>query len=137
MSDVLVKDRPFVVFERDTPAAEVIQRVAARGWQDVFPVLSTDRSVVGVVTSDVLRTVMREPELADIAIADDLMLPPIVVGDGDHVNSAVELLLLHGVREIVVVNDEGRVVGFLDEAEVTQLYRASSQGAATPAVKAR
>ncbi len=137
VSDVMVKDRPFVVFERDTPAADVIQRVAAGGWQDVFPVLSADRSVVGVVTSDVLRTVMREPELADITIADDLMLPPIVVGDGDDVNSAVELLLLHGVREIVVVNDEGRVVGFLDEAEVTKLYRASSQGAATPAVKAR
>ena len=75
---------------------------------------------------------MREPELANITIADDLMMPPIVVGEGDDVNAAVELLLLNGVREIVVVNDEGRVVGFLDEAEITQLYRASTQGAAAP-----
>ena len=57
------------------------------------------------------------------------------MGDGDDLNAAVELLLLHGVREIVVVNDEGRVVGFLDEAEVTQLYRNSTQGGAVPAPK--
>ena len=92
--------------------------------------LSADRNVVGVITTDVLRTVMQEPELANIAIADDLMMPPVVVGEGDDVNAAVELLLLNGVREIVVVNDEGRVVGFLDEAEITQLYRASTQGTA-------
>ena len=76
VGDVTVKDRPFVVFERDTPAVEVVQRVAAGGWQDVFPALSEDKSVVGVITSDVLRTVMREPELANITIAEDLMMPP-------------------------------------------------------------
>jgi chloride channel protein, CIC family len=101
-----------------------------------LPVLSTDKSVVGVITAEVLRAVVREPELSNITIADDLMVPPVVVGDGDDVNSAVELLLLHAVREIVVVNDEGRVVGFLDEAEITQLYRASTQGADATAVKA-
>ena len=54
---------------------------------------------------------MREPELANITIAEDLMMPPIVVGDGDDLNAAVELLLLRGVREIVVVNDEGALTG--------------------------
>jgi chloride channel protein, CIC family len=127
--DVIVKDRPFAVFERRTSAAEVIQRVAAGGWQDVFPVLSEDETVVGVVTTEILRTVMRHPELANITIADDLMMPPIVIGEGDDVNAAVELLLLHGVREIVVVNDEGRVVGFLDEAEITQLYHVQGASA--------
>jgi hypothetical protein len=33
------------------------------------------------------------------------------------------------VREIVVVNDEGRVVGFLDEAEITQLYHVQGTSA--------
>ena len=93
VGDVLVKDRPFVVFARDTPAAEVVQRVAGGGWQDVFPVLSADQNVVGVITTEVLRTVMQEPEIAAIAIADDLMAPPIVVGEGEDVNAALELLL--------------------------------------------
>jgi chloride channel protein, CIC family len=136
IGDVVVKDRPFVAFERDTPAAEVIRRIAAGGWQDVFPVLSADKNVVGVITTEVLKTAMQEPEISAIAIADDLMTAPIVVSEGDDVNRAVELLLLHGSREIVVVDDEGRIVGFLDEAEITQLYRAATQGAAVSATKA-
>jgi CIC family chloride channel protein len=135
VGDVLVKDRPFVVFARDTPATEVVQRVAGGGWQDIFPVLSADKNVVGVITTEVLRTVMQEPEISAIAIADDLMSPPIVVGEGEDVNAALELLLMHGAREIVVVDDEGGIVGFLDEAEITQLYRGATQGASTPAPK--
>jgi CIC family chloride channel protein len=136
VADVMVKDRPFVAFERATPALEVIHRVASGGWQDVFPVLSAEKSVVGVITSDVLKTVLQEPELSSITIADDLMMTPIVVGEGDDVSVAVELLLLHGVREIVVVDDEGRIVGFLDEAEITQLYRAATQATADPSPRA-
>jgi CIC family chloride channel protein len=129
VGDVVVKNRPFVVFARQTPASEVVQRVADGGWQDVFPVLSPDNSVVGIITTDVLRTVMQEPEISLIAIADDLMAPPVVVGEGDDVNAALELLLVNGTREIVVVDDEGRIVGFLDEAEITQLYREASASA--------
>jgi CIC family chloride channel protein len=127
VGDVLVKDRPFVVFGRATPAVEVIQRVATGGWQDVFPVLSEDKNVVGVITTEILRTVMQEPEISAFAIADDLMEPPIVVGEGEDVNAALEILLLHSARELVVVDDEGRIVGFLDEAEITQLYREATQ----------
>jgi CIC family chloride channel protein len=133
VGDILVKDRPFVVFERDTPAADVILRVAAGSWQDVFPVLSADKTVIGVITTEVLRTVMQDPELSGITIADDLMMPPVVVGEGDDVNTALQVLLLHGAREVVVVDDEGRVVGFLDEAEITKLYLAATQRAAAPA----
>ena len=136
VGDVMVKGRPFVVFERTAPAADVLQRIAAGGWQDVFPVLSAERTVAGIITTEVLKTMMQDPELATITIADDLMTPPLIVGEGDDVNVAVELLLLHGAREIVVVDDEGRVIGFLDEAEVTQLYRATTQGATPPPPKA-
>ena len=54
---------------------------------------------------------MQEPEISAFAIADDLMVPPIVVGEGEDVNAALEILLLHGAREIVVVDDDGRIVG--------------------------
>jgi CBS domain-containing protein len=97
-------------------------------------VLSVDESVVGVITVEVLRTVMQEPEIAAIVIADDLMVPPIVVGEGEDVNAALELLLRHGARQIVVVDDEGRIVGFLDETEITQLYRAAPQANSAPKV---
>jgi CIC family chloride channel protein len=129
VADVVVKERPFVTFRRQTPAFEVVRRVAAGGWQDVFPVLSEDQRLVGIITTDILRAVAQEPSIAALTIADDMMLPPIVVHDTDEVSSALEVLLLHDAREVVVVDATGHVIGFLDEAEVTRLYHASTHGA--------
>jgi CIC family chloride channel protein len=135
VGDVLVRGRPFAVFGQDTSAADVVRRVADARLQDVFPVLSSDESVVGVIRADVLRTVMQEPEISAIAIADDLMEPPIVVGVGEELKTALELLLTRDAREIVVVDDDGRIVGFLDAAEITKLYREATEGVAAGASK--
>ncbi len=126
VTDILVKHRPYVFFRRQTPAVEVVRRVAAGGWQDVFPVLSEDQTVVGTIHTAVLRTVAEEPSIAQLAIADDMMLAPVIVHDTDEVSSALEILLRHDAREVVVVDDEGHVVGFLDEAEITRLYHSST-----------
>ena len=131
VADVVVKGRPYVSFRRQTPATEVVRCVADGGWQDVFPVLSEDQKVVGIVTTEVLRLVAQEPGIIELAIADDMMLPPVVVHETDDVSSALGVLLRHDAREVVVIDEEGRVVGFLDEAEITRLYHASTHAAAT------
>jgi hypothetical protein len=33
----------------------------------------------------------------------------------------------HGLREIPVVGEDGRIVGFLDEAEITRVYHDATQ----------
>jgi CIC family chloride channel protein len=126
VADVVVRDRPYVAFRRDTSAREVVDRIASGGWQDVFPILSPDGKVLGVITTEILRTVAQEPGIAEIAIADDLMVSPVVVQDSEDVSTALEVLLRHNAREVVVVDDGTRIVGFLDEAEITRLYRAST-----------
>jgi hypothetical protein len=50
------------------------------------------------------------------------MGPPAVVHDSDDVSSALEILVQQGTREVVVVDYEERIVGFLDENEITRLY---------------
>lgn len=127
VGDVLVKGRPFATFLRDTSAAEVVSRIASGGWQHVFPVLSTDHSLAGVIAAEVLLVVTQEPEISATAIADDLMVAPIVVDENDDVKTALELLLLHDARQLVVVDDAGRIVGFLDQAEIAQLYRKATE----------
>jgi CIC family chloride channel protein len=128
VSEVLVKDRPYAVFREGTPAADVVREVAAAQWQDVFPVLSPEGKVVGVITTDILRTVAQEPGITPLAIAHDMMLAPIVVHDSADVTSALEVLLLHNARDVVVVDDDGQVVGFLDVAEITRLYLDATHG---------
>jgi Mg/Co/Ni transporter MgtE len=51
------------------------------------------------------------------------MIPPVSVKDTDDLQRALEVILEYGLREIVVVDDKGHIVGFLDEAEITRVYR--------------
>jgi chloride channel protein, CIC family len=123
VGDVLVRDRPYAKFTTRTPAREVIQKAAATTWQDVFPVLDEQGKLVGIVLSDVLRTMAANPDLGEFAIAHDLMVPPASVQDSDDLQRALQAILEHGLREIVVVGQDGRIVGFLDEAEITRVYQ--------------
>jgi CIC family chloride channel protein len=123
VSDVVVRDRPYATFTTRTPAGEVVQKAAASSWQDIFPVLDDDGKVVGMVLSDVLRTIAANPDLTHLAIAHDFMVPPASVGDTDDLQRALETILEHGLREIVVVDAQDRIVGFLDEAEITRVYQ--------------
>jgi CIC family chloride channel protein len=122
VGDVVVRDRPYVTFERRTPAAEVIQKVASSAWQDAFPVVSEDGKLEGIVSAEILRTMAADPDLAGFALADDMMTAPLSVNEADDLHVALEAMLTHGVRELLVIDDEGRIIGFLDEAEITRNY---------------
>jgi CIC family chloride channel protein len=122
VGDVVVKDRAYATFETRTPAREVIDKAAASAWQDVFPVLDGDGKLVGIVLSDVLRTMAANPDLGELAIALDLMIPPVSVKDTDDLQKALQALLEHGLREVLVVDDAAKIVGFLDESEITRVY---------------
>ncbi len=122
VTDVIVRDRPYATFTTRTPVGEVIQTAAQNAWQDVFPVLDEGGKLVGIVVSDILRTIAANPDLGQFAIAHDLMVPPVSVSDTDDLQRAVEVILEHGLREIVVVGESGRIVGFLDEGEITRFY---------------
>ena len=65
--DILALDRPYVTFDPETRGDEIVAKIAQSEWQDAFPVLSHDRKLVGVVSSDVLRTLAAEPALAPAA----------------------------------------------------------------------
>lgn len=114
VGDVVVKDRPYVTFERKTPAREVIEKVAESAWQDAFPVLDDRGKLAGIVSSEVLRTMAADPDLSTLALADDMMVAPVSVMDSDDLHTALEVLLANNARELLVVDAEARIVGFLD-----------------------
>jgi CIC family chloride channel protein len=126
VTDILVRDRPYATLTLRTPASEVVQKAAAMAWQDVFPVLGEGDKLVGIVLSDVLRTMAANPDIGQLTIAHDLMVPPVSVLDTDNLQRALEIILEHGLREIVVVDDAGRIIGFLDEAEITRAYHSNT-----------
>jgi chloride channel protein, CIC family len=126
VGDVFVRDRVHASFEARTPARVVIEKVAATSWQDVFPVLDEGGKLVGIVLSDVMRTMAANPDIGPLAIAHDLMIPPVSVRDTDDLQRALDTILEHGLRELVVVDEEGRIVGLLDEADITRVYQSAT-----------
>jgi CIC family chloride channel protein len=123
--DVLVRDRAYATLEERTPASVIIEKVATSTWQDVFPVLDAHGKVTGMVLSEVLRTMAANPDLGALTIAHDLMVPPVSVLDIDDLQSALRAILQHGLREIMVLGEDGKIAGFLDEAEITRVYQES------------
>lgn len=126
VDSVIVKDRPLVAFRRDTPAREVIRGVAGADWQDAFPVLSDGGELVGVVTTDILRAASSEPDLGTVALADDMMAAPVSVRETEDLHAALEVMLANGMRELLVTDVDGKVVGVVDEAEITAAYLAAT-----------
>jgi CIC family chloride channel protein len=120
--DVMIAGRPFVSFELRTPVHEVLRRAADSSWQDVFPVLDGAAKMAGMITNDVVRVLATERDLEGLTLAADAMQPPVTVRPEDDLRAAIEVMLAHGVREVPVVDPEGRIIGFLDESEVGQAY---------------
>jgi CIC family chloride channel protein len=123
--DVAVRDRPFISFEMATPAHDVIHKIADSSWQDVFPVVGADGKMAGIVDTELLRTFASQPDFELVTVAADLMRSPISVPTSESLHAAIDLMLAHQLRELPVVDEEGKVVGFLDEADVTRAYMAA------------
>lgn len=130
VGSVVIGGRDIVHFKRHTPAADVLRSVAAAEWQDAFPVLDAGDVLVGVVTTDILRAAATEPDVTHLAVADDMMAAPIFVREDDDLHQALELMLAHGMRELVVIDAKDRVIGVVDEAEITAAYLAATSASA-------
>lgn len=130
IGNIVIRDRPFISFRRDTPASEVIHHVGASEWQDIFPVLEPDGTLVGVLSVEVLRTLACSPDVAAFTLVHDMMVPPISVRDDDDLHTALETLLLHQVRELLVTDQDGKIVGIVDESEITRAYHDATTAAA-------
>lgn len=126
VDDVLVKNRELVTFHRRATAAEVILRVGSAASQNAFPVLGSDGRLCGVITAEILRTTSVEPDVGVIALADDMMAPPVAIRASDDLHRALEVLLASGLREVIVTDASDRVVGLLDQTEITAAYLAAT-----------
>jgi CIC family chloride channel protein len=128
VGDVMITDATFVSFEPATSASEMLRRITDASWQDVFPVLDDNKKMLGFVTSDSLRIVAAEPELAPMTVAADAMLPPVSLRPHDTLRAAAEAFVANGVREIPVLDEEGRIAGFIDEADIGKSYLDATVG---------
>jgi chloride channel protein, CIC family len=111
-----------VSFSPDAPLSELIGATARGGWQDVFPVVGAEGQLVGLVTAPGIVMVASEPESCAWLLAADVMLPPTALRPDDDLRRATEVMVQSGLRELPVLDIDGKLVGFLDEADIAHSY---------------
>jgi CIC family chloride channel protein len=117
--DVLDRTHAVARVARDTAAGELMRLAHVHADQDLFPVFDGE-VLCGIVVVDDLRAVAADHSLATQKVAADLMREPVTVASEAPLQRAAELLLSHGVRELVVVDENERMLGLLDEHEVSR-----------------
>lgn len=121
VESVLTSHRPFVSFDRASRAEDLVRRSAEQEWQDIYPVLEDGR-LIGVVTAESIRLLAAQPDAAPLVVAADLMRPPLAVRATADLRETALLMLENGLRELPVTDTDGRVVGFVDEADIARLF---------------
>jgi CBS domain-containing protein len=108
-----------------TPKArgnELLEVVESSGRQEVFPVVDESRRVVGLITLEDLTAFASEADLEAIVCATDLMRPPVALLATDLASRALELMLSMGVRELPLVDPDGKLLGLITEAAIAHEY---------------
>ncbi len=122
VSDLVTRGGRYATFSPATPAAEMLFVASDLPSQDVFPVMDAGGLLRGLVSADSLRLLAADREGTSWAVAADLMTAPVTVAPGDHLRRAADRLVSNGLRELPVVESDGRIVGFIDEAEIARVY---------------
>jgi len=122
VSDLVARAGPHASFAPATPAGEMLVVASDLPSQDVFPVIDAGGVLRGLVSGEALRVLAADREGTFWAVAADLMTAPVTVTPADHLRRAAERLVNNNLRELPVVDGEGRIVGFIDEAEIARVY---------------
>jgi CIC family chloride channel protein len=120
VADVPLSRRGDCCFSRGVDAAELLGNLDRS--QQVFPVTDGDR-LVGLVTVDDLSLLAAESELLNgLVKATDLMRSPIALRPQDDLRVALQTMVSTGLRELPVIDEQGRILGLLDEAAIAHAY---------------
>jgi len=120
--ELMRENEPLVCFRPDTSSSQVEAGVAQASHQEIFPIVDESGRLLGMIRSGLLRGAAGEVADARWTLAADLSEPPISVRPDDDLRVASERMLQNELRELPIVDAEGRVVALLDESEIAEIY---------------
>lgn len=116
--DVVRLDRAFVPVASSLRVDELARLVEQAEHQDVFPVLDEHQRLCGVISAESLRIVASNPELHAVAVAADLMAPPIAIHLGDDLRTVAQLMVARDLRSLPVLDERGTVIAMVDQHDL-------------------
>ena len=134
--EVLSRDKAFITFTPELPARTVLQRISETADQDVFPVVNAQNALVGLISADTLRYLASHRDVEGWALAADIMQAPLTLRSDTDLRSALLTMNEHGLREVPIVDDEGKILGLLDEQDAAAALLTASESRQMRAVTA-
>ena len=113
--------RPFVSVPPTASVVALARLVENAPDQDVFPVVDRDGTLVGIIAAEALRVLASNPELRDVAVAGDFMGPARSVRVDQDLRTAAQAMVAADLRAIPVLDEQGAIVGLLDEHDVASV----------------
>jgi CIC family chloride channel protein len=134
--ELIARDRPVVVLHPAAPADDVLRALADAPAQPVFPVVDDAGTLVGLITGSGTREIAAAED-ASWAVAADLMVPPVSVPVTAPLPEIARLLFTADLRAVPVVDEDGRIVGLVDEHDVSRAYLGASDDASRHSAEMR
>jgi chloride channel protein, CIC family len=134
VSDVVKAATPPVCFSPRASLSEMLEQASLASSQELFPVVSPEGRLVGLVTSATMRVAMAQGDDSSWVLAADLMQTPVSVQGSDDLRTTGERMLSNGLRELPIVSKDGVVLGLVTESALASVYlqgAARAEGEAT------
>jgi CIC family chloride channel protein len=117
-----VVENDFKAVNPDLSLGDLVQ-VVARSKRNLFPVLSDDGRLLGVLTLDDFRQIMFQQNLYSTTFVRDLMnMPPDTIDAEERMDSVIRKFQDTGAWNLPVTRD-GKYVGFVSKSKLFSVYR--------------
>jgi CBS domain-containing protein len=125
VSDIMVKDP--VVVKPDTPCGKIAQIMKNRKIGSV--VIVEKGKPVGIITErDLVHRVMAEEKDQDKCYADQVATKPVIaVSIHADVEMVVDIMNDYGIRRLVVVDNDDKIVGIVTTDDLSKQLRGMSE----------
>lgn len=118
-SDVMDTDFPFIYKNMALPA---ILKIFSESTQLYYPVIDDDKKLVGAITVDSIKNTFMEDTLSHLLLAYDLAEPVIATARPETpLDEVKELLNMHSLEYLCVVDKVDKVVGFIEKRNLDKL----------------
>ncbi len=121
ISDLVEKD--FVCVREDQTLGDLVKAVA-RSRRNLFPVVSADNTMKGMISLDDIREIMFDNTKYSSVMVQDIAKPaPVAVHCEEHMEDVMKKFDETGAWNLPVVDTEGKYVGFVSKSKIFSSYR--------------
>ncbi|MGO3706293.1 MAG: chloride channel protein [Mesonia hippocampi] len=104
---------------------EILHHAVAKSKRNLYPVLNTEKELIGVITLDDIREIMLDPKLQESLLAEFIMhdAPGYIYYGKDSARQVMNKFENTGAWNLPVIDQNGKYMGFISKSKLLTAYR--------------